>query len=111
MMQQQQQQQHGESSLYSLENIKRDYRLKKQRIHAALWMKEIEKQEEAKLGDSTTSAAGPKDIDRPLDSCSEKGGMKKNPKKSAWHEEESKEVTANLDGTSWNHKSQVGIEG
>ncbi|XP_042499072.1 protein GAMETE CELL DEFECTIVE 1, mitochondrial-like [Macadamia integrifolia] len=34
-------------------------------------MKEIEKQEEAKLGDSTTSAAGPNDIDRLLDSCSE----------------------------------------
>ncbi|KAE8667631.1 hypothetical protein F3Y22_tig00112383pilonHSYRG00121 [Hibiscus syriacus] len=51
--------------LYSLENIKKDYRLKKQRIHAGLWMKEIAKLEEAKLGDSAD------DIDRLLDSCSE----------------------------------------
>ncbi|KAJ4974575.1 hypothetical protein NE237_007749 [Protea cynaroides] len=68
---QQREPQNGESSLYSLENIKKDYRLKKQRVHAALWMKEIEKQEEAKLGDSTSSAAGPNDIERLLDSCSE----------------------------------------
>ncbi|XP_057948772.1 protein GAMETE CELL DEFECTIVE 1, mitochondrial isoform X2 [Malania oleifera] len=65
----QQQQQQNEGSLYGVENIKRDYRLKKQRIHAGLWMKEIEKQEEAKLGDS--SAGGGDDIDRLLDSCSE----------------------------------------
>ncbi|XAR70020.1 hypothetical protein NMG60_11001834 [Bertholletia excelsa] len=58
-----------EDSLYSLENIKRDYRLKKQRIHAGLWVKEIEKQEEAKLGDSIGS--GGDDIERLLDSCSE----------------------------------------
>ncbi|XP_022776893.1 uncharacterized protein LOC111318354 [Durio zibethinus] len=51
--------------LYSLENMKKDYRLKKQRIHAGLWMKEIDKLEEAKLGDSTD------DIDKLLDSCSE----------------------------------------
>ncbi|XVF03362.1 hypothetical protein REPUB_Repub04eG0254500 [Reevesia pubescens] len=57
----------GESGggLYSLENIKKDYRLKKQRIHAGLWMKEIDKLEEAKLGDSAD------DIDKLLDSCSE----------------------------------------
>lgn len=53
--------------LYSLESIKKDYRLKKQRIHAALWLKEIEKQEEAKLG-----THGPHHhIDRLLDTCSE----------------------------------------
>ncbi|KAG4158610.1 hypothetical protein ERO13_D02G129700v2 [Gossypium hirsutum] len=51
--------------LYSLEHIKKDYRLKKQRIHAGLWMKEIDKLEEAQLGDSAN------DIDRLLDSCSE----------------------------------------
>ncbi|KAJ8773752.1 hypothetical protein K2173_006402 [Erythroxylum novogranatense] len=56
------------SSLYSLENMKKDYRLKKQRIHAGLWMKEIEKQQEAKLGDSVI---GVDDIDRLMDSCSE----------------------------------------
>ncbi|KAF9591017.1 hypothetical protein IFM89_001227 [Coptis chinensis] len=57
----------GEScSLYSVENMKKDYRLKKQRIHAGLWMKEIEKQEEVKLGGS-----GGDDIERLLDSCSE----------------------------------------
>ncbi|XVF85952.1 hypothetical protein PTKIN_Ptkin17bG0158900 [Pterospermum kingtungense] len=55
----------GGGGLYSLENMKRDYRLKKQRIHAGLWMKEIEKLEEAKLGGSAD------DIDRLLDSCSE----------------------------------------
>ncbi|XP_065861405.1 protein GAMETE CELL DEFECTIVE 1, mitochondrial [Euphorbia lathyris] len=57
------------TSLYSLDNIKKDYRLKKQRIHASLWMKEIEKQQEANLGDSGLGAAD--DIDRLLDSCSE----------------------------------------
>ncbi|KAK2994660.1 hypothetical protein RJ640_007841 [Escallonia rubra] len=57
-----------QSSLYSLENVKRDYRVKKQRIHAGLWSKEIEKQEEAKLGDS---GLGGDDIDKLLDSCSE----------------------------------------
>ncbi|KAL3629020.1 hypothetical protein CASFOL_027081 [Castilleja foliolosa] len=44
------------SSLYSLENIKRDYRLTKQKIHAGLWVKEIEKLEEAKLGNSFMAA-------------------------------------------------------
>lgn len=44
-----------------------DYRVRKQRIHAGLWMKEIEKMEEAKLGGP---GAGD-DIDRLLDSCSE----------------------------------------
>lgn len=67
--QQQQQQQKDQSSLYSLENVKKDYRLTKQRIHAGLWMKEIEKQEEAKLGDSILG--GSDDIERLLDSCSE----------------------------------------
>lgn len=45
-----------------------EYRLTKQRIHAGLWMKEIEKMEEAKLGNPT--AAGD-EMDRLLDSCSE----------------------------------------
>ncbi|CAO2829032.1 unnamed protein product [Amaranthus hypochondriacus] len=52
--------------LYSLQNVKRDYRLKKQRIHAGLWMKEIELLEEAKLGVGCGD-----DIDKLLDSCSE----------------------------------------
>ncbi|KAL3037051.1 hypothetical protein AAZX31_01G043700 [Glycine max] len=56
-------------ALYSLENMKNDYRLKKQRMHAGLWMKEIEKLEEAKLGDS--DIAGGDDIQRLLDSCSD----------------------------------------
>ncbi|PIA27885.1 hypothetical protein AQUCO_07400012v1 [Aquilegia coerulea] len=56
------------SSLYSVENMKKDYRLKKQRIHAGLWMKEIEKLEEEKLGGGV---AGADDIERLLDSCSE----------------------------------------
>lgn len=57
------------NSLYSVENMKKDYRLRKQRIHAGLWMKEIEKQEEAKLGDSIVG--GGDNIERLLDSCSE----------------------------------------
>lgn len=54
-------------SLYSLENMKKDYRLRKQRIHAGLWVKEIEKQEEARLNDSIAGD----DIEKLLDSCSE----------------------------------------
>ncbi|XP_027097720.2 protein GAMETE CELL DEFECTIVE 1, mitochondrial [Coffea arabica] len=57
------------SELYRLENIKRDYRLKKQRVHAGLWAKEIEKMEEARLGDSISGAGD--DIEKLLDSCSE----------------------------------------
>lgn len=57
------------STVYSVENMKKDYRLKKQRMHAGLWMKEIEKLEEAKFGDS--DVAGGDDIQRLLDSCSE----------------------------------------
>lgn len=44
-----------------------DYRLRKQRIHSGLWMKEIEKMEESKLGGSEAGD----DIDRLLDSCAE----------------------------------------
>ncbi|CAL9158159.1 protein GAMETE CELL DEFECTIVE 1, mitochondrial [Musa acuminata AAA Group] len=44
-----------------------EYRVRKQRIHSGLWMKEIEKLEEAKLGGANASD----DIDRLLDSCSE----------------------------------------
>lgn len=58
------------SSLYSLESIKRDYRVQKQRIHAGLWVKEIEKQEEDKLGDGFGGGDG---IESLLDSCSEYG--------------------------------------
>ncbi|KAG9140162.1 hypothetical protein Leryth_015785 [Lithospermum erythrorhizon] len=56
------------TSLYKLENMKKDYRLKKQRIHAGLWVKEIEKMEEAKLGDSSLDGDN---IEKLLDSCSE----------------------------------------
>lgn len=66
----QQLKQKDQSSLYSLENVKKDYRLMKQRIHAGLWMKEIEKQEEARLGDSIMGGGGD-DIERLLDSCSD----------------------------------------
>ncbi|KAK6946042.1 hypothetical protein RJ641_013586 [Dillenia turbinata] len=66
----QQQERKVDSSLYSMENIKKDYRLKKQRIHAGLWMKEIEKQEEAKLA-SDMIAGGGDDIEKLLDSCSD----------------------------------------
>ncbi|KAG6399902.1 hypothetical protein SASPL_141387 [Salvia splendens] len=56
------------SSLYSLDNVKRDYRLTKQKIHAGLWAKEIEKLEEAKLGNFVSGA---NDIEKLLDSASE----------------------------------------
>ncbi|KAL8137753.1 hypothetical protein V2J09_003754 [Rumex salicifolius] len=59
-----------EKGLYSLENIRKDYRLKKQRVHAGLWMKEIEKLEEAKLG-MDGFGGGADDMDKLLDSCSE----------------------------------------
>ncbi|GJS36977.1 retrovirus-related pol polyprotein from transposon TNT 1-94 [Tanacetum coccineum] len=55
-------------SLYSLENVKRDYRVMKQRVHAGLWVKEIEKMEEAKLGGSAGAAD---DLDRFLDTASD----------------------------------------
>ncbi|KQK21492.1 uncharacterized protein LOC100832491 [Brachypodium distachyon] len=46
-----------------------EYRTRKQRVHAALWVKEIDKMEEARLGGRGGGAAD--DIDRLLDSCSE----------------------------------------
>ncbi|PKI36839.1 uncharacterized protein LOC116211662 [Punica granatum] len=61
------QQQESGDSLYSMENMKKDYRLRKQRIHAGLWMKEIDKQEEAKFNDSVAGD----DIEKLLDSCSD----------------------------------------
>ncbi|KAL6878279.1 hypothetical protein ACP4OV_012449 [Aristida adscensionis] len=45
-----------------------EYRTRKQRVHAALWVKEIEKMEEARLGGW---GGGADDIDRLMDSCSE----------------------------------------
>ncbi|KAG8097345.1 hypothetical protein GUJ93_ZPchr0013g33955 [Zizania palustris] len=45
-----------------------EYRTRKQRVHAALWVKEIEKMGEARLGGG---GGGSDDIDRLLDSCSE----------------------------------------
>ncbi|XP_068655934.1 protein GAMETE CELL DEFECTIVE 1, mitochondrial [Aristolochia californica] len=51
-----------------VERLKRDYRLKKQRIHASLWMKETEKEEEARLGNMGGNG---NDIEKLLDSCSE----------------------------------------
>lgn len=57
----------NESSLYSLENVRRDYRIQKQRVHANLWAKEIEKMEEAKLGGGNNAD----DIEKLLDSASE----------------------------------------
>ncbi|KAL5981103.1 hypothetical protein ACLOJK_029023 [Asimina triloba] len=57
----------GSKDKRNLESLKKDYRLKKQRIHAALWMKEIDKEEEARLGNPSGSG----DIERLLDSCSE----------------------------------------
>jgi hypothetical protein len=47
-----------------------EYRTRKQRVHAALWVKEIDKMEEARLGGGGGRGAAD-DIDRLLDSCSE----------------------------------------
>ncbi|KAL0692728.1 hypothetical protein Bca4012_059908 [Brassica carinata] len=55
-------------SLYSVETMKKDYRLKKQRVHASLWVKEIEKMEEAKLGDSGSGGGG-EDCDLLIVTC------------------------------------------
>lgn len=44
-----------------------EYRIKKQRIHAGLWVKEIEKLEESRIGGGNRG----NDIDRLLDSCAE----------------------------------------
>lgn len=71
LQQQQKEESTTTSSLYSLERIKKDYRLKKQRVHAGLWMKEIEKMEESKLSDSVLGGGGGDDIERLLDSASE----------------------------------------
>ncbi|KAI3816847.1 hypothetical protein L1987_16553 [Smallanthus sonchifolius] len=67
-------------SLYSLENVKRDYRVKKQRVHAGLWVKEIEKMEEAKLAHS----AADDDLDRFLDTASEIFESGSNKKSNGW---------------------------
>ncbi|KAJ9554295.1 hypothetical protein OSB04_018340 [Centaurea solstitialis] len=60
----------GGKGLYKLENVKRDYRVKKQRVHAGLWVKEIEKMEEAKLG-GFGGGGGGDELDRFLDNASE----------------------------------------
>lgn len=51
---------------YSMKNVKRDYRLKKQRIHASLWSQQIHLLHEAKLRGNDAD-----DIDKLLDSCSQ----------------------------------------
>ncbi|KAH9317886.1 hypothetical protein KI387_019655, partial [Taxus chinensis] len=51
---------------YMASKISRDYRNTKRRVHASLWLKEIEKQEEAKLGNTADD-----DIDQLLDNCSQ----------------------------------------
>lgn len=48
-----------------------EYRVRKQRIHAGLWMKEIEKMEESRVGGDPTAYAAGDDIDRLLDSAAE----------------------------------------
>ncbi|XBI69576.1 hypothetical protein VPH35_064254 [Triticum aestivum] len=48
-----------------------EYRTRKQRVHAALWVKEIDKMEEARLGGGGGGRGAADDIDRLLDSCSE----------------------------------------
>ena len=57
------------SKEHSVEHVADDYRLKKQRTHAGLWMKEIEAMQEEKLRGPQTGFSS--DIDRLLDSCSE----------------------------------------
>ncbi|XP_071688657.1 protein GAMETE CELL DEFECTIVE 1, mitochondrial-like [Rutidosis leptorrhynchoides] len=59
-----------EKGLKRLENMKRDYRVQKQWVHAGLWVKEIEMMEEAKLSESATGS-GHYNLDRFLNSASE----------------------------------------
>ena len=51
---------------YSVERLAKDYRIMRQRVHAILWLKEIEEEEEKKLG-------GPLDdsVEQLLDACPE----------------------------------------
>ncbi|KAK1313926.1 hypothetical protein QJS10_CPA06g00531 [Acorus calamus] len=56
------------NSMETVDEMKRDYRMRKQSIHAAMWAEEIEKEGEAGVGGSRDPAD---DIDRLLDSCSE----------------------------------------
>lgn len=51
---------------YIASKISKNYRTTKRRVHASLWLKEIEKQEEAKMGNPAND-----DIDQLLDSCSQ----------------------------------------
>ncbi|XP_024018004.1 uncharacterized protein LOC21389960 [Morus notabilis] len=93
-------------SLYRLENMKKDYRLKKQRIHAGLWMKEIEKQEEAKLGDS--ALGGGDDIEKLLDSCSDIFDSSANDELENGKISNSSEFKSKPDGWETTSKSQDG---
>eukprot|EP01018_Ginkgo_biloba_P005887 Gb_11832 [translate_table: standard] len=52
--------------VYTVDKLAKDYRIKKQRVHATMWLKEIEKEEEAKLGTPLDD-----DIEQLLDNCSE----------------------------------------
>ncbi|KAG5132885.1 hypothetical protein JHK82_024073 [Glycine max] len=52
--------------VYTVEKLARDYRIMRQRVHAILWLKEIEEDEEKKLGRPLDDS-----VEQLLDSCPE----------------------------------------
>ncbi|KAF5187128.1 ribosomal protein L20 [Thalictrum thalictroides] len=52
--------------VYTIERLAKDYRIMRQRVHAILWLKEIEEEEEKKLGHPLDDS-----VERLLDECPE----------------------------------------
>ncbi|KAG4946394.1 hypothetical protein JHK87_042401 [Glycine soja] len=52
--------------VYTVEKLARDYRIMRQRVHAILWLKEIEEEEEKRLGHPLDDS-----VEQLLDSCPE----------------------------------------
>ncbi|GLT34912.1 hypothetical protein SLA2020_094000 [Shorea laevis] len=52
--------------VYTVERLAKDYRIMRQRVHAILWLKEIEEEEEKKLGHPLDDS-----VERLLDTCPE----------------------------------------
>lgn len=52
--------------LYTVERLAKDYRIMRQRVHAILWLKELEEEEEKKLGHPLDDS-----VELLLDTCPE----------------------------------------
>ena len=52
--------------VYTVERLAKDYRIMRQRVHAILWLKEFEKEEEKKLCDPLDDS-----VELLLDTCPE----------------------------------------